>query len=416
LKVQITGLFLVFSSVAFLARSSRADEPRVVTPGSRDFSQLQRLMRAAKERAPEVSLAAASLVASRSARENARLASFGNPYLEVTAERGSRDITKDVAVSGALWLPMELSGQGRSRGREAEAFVSLHAAFLEQARARAAAQVVRAYGAVVVARQRSAVLSDLLKDARVEAELIAERLKRGDAVRPDASLAAVEAARHEVMLTENAADLSRAIGRLAELVGGSGPDTLGPVAPPALEGSVARHPRIDLSPRSRSLAAEARFHAASAARWRREGQGMLSVGVVAGRGDYGETRLGGGLAYAFPMFRSNHPESARSAAEGSRALAEKNVHEAVAVRRLRLLEIEQQQLTNALSVLMKVALPAAKDAVQAVKETYAAGKTELLAVLLSRRELSTLALRRLELLERSWLLVADYVEITGDLP
>jgi outer membrane protein, heavy metal efflux system len=416
LKVQIAGLFLVFSSVAFLARAARADEPRVVTPGSGDFSQLELLLRAAKERAPEVSLAAASLVASRSARENSRLASFGNPYLEVTAERGSRDVTNDVAVSGALWLPVELSGQGRSRGREAEAFVSLHAAFLEQARARAAAQVVRAYGAAVVARQRSAVLSELLNDARAEAELMAERLKRGDAVRTDASLAAVEAARHQVMLTENAADLSRAIGQLAELVGGSGPDTLGAVAPPALEGGAARRLRIDMSPRSLALAAEARFHAASAARWRREGKGMLSVGVVAGRGDYGETRLGGGLAYAFPMFRSNHPESARAAAEGSRALAEKSVHEAVALRRLRLLELEQQQLTNALSVLTKVALPAAKDAVQSVKETYAAGKTELLAVLLSRRELSTLALRRLELLERSWLLVADYVEITGDLP
>jgi cobalt-zinc-cadmium efflux system outer membrane protein len=416
LKVQIAGLLLVFSSVAFLARSSRADEPNVVRAASGDFAQLQLLMRAAKERAPEVSVAAASLVASRSARESARLASFGNPSLEVTAERGSHSVTKDVAVSGALWLPMELSGQGPSRGREADAFISLHAAFLEQARARAAAQVVRAYGAAVVARQRSAVLSDLLKDARVEAELIAERLKRGDAVRPDAALAAVEAARHEVMLTENAADLARAIGQLAELVGSSDPDTLGPVAPPALEGGRDRHPRIDMIPRSRSLAAEARFHAASAARWRREGRGMFSVGVVAGRGDYGETRLGGGLAYAFPIFRSNHPESARAAAEGSRALAEKNVEEAVASRRLRLLELEQQQLTSALSVLTKVALPAAKDAVQSVKETYTAGKTEMLAVLLSRRELSTLALRRLDLLERSWLLVADYVEITGDLP
>ena len=414
--MKIAGLLLVFSSVALHARSSRAAEPPVITPSAGDFTQLQLLMRAAKERAPEVSLAAASLVASRSARENARLASFGNPYLEVTAERGGRSVTKDIAVSGALWLPMELSGRGRSRGREADAFVSLHVAFVEQARARAAAQVVRAYGAAVVARQRSAILSDLLKDARVEAELIAERLKRGDAVRPDASLAAVEAARHEVMLTENAADLARAIGQLAELIGSPDPDPAGPIAPPTLQGARARHPRIDMSPRSRSLAAEARFFAASAARWRREGQGMLSVGVVAGRGDYGETRLGGGLAYAFPMFRSNRPESARAAAEGSRALAEKGVQEAVALRRLRLLELEQQQLTNALSVLTNVALPAAKDAVQSVKETYAAGKTELLAVLLIRRELSTLALRRLELLERSWLLVADYVEITGDLP
>lgn len=413
--MQIAGLFLGLSLVAFLARPARADEP-AVAPRSGDVSQLRLLIRAAKERAPGVSLAAASLVASRAASESARLAPFGNPYLEVTAERGGQDVTKDVAVNGALWLPVELSSQGRARGREARAFVSLHAALLEQARARAAADVVRAYGEVVVARQRSGVLSDLLKDAHVEAELIAERLKRGDAVRPDASLAAVEAARHEVMLTENAADLARVVGQLAELTGSSDPGTLEPVAPPMIEERAAARPRVDRSPRSRSLTAEARFHAASAARSRREGQGMLSVGVVAGRGDYGETRLGGGLAYAFPIFRSNHPESARAAAESSRALTEKSVHEAVALRRLRALELEQRQLTNALSVLTKVALPAAEDAVRSVKETYAAGKTELLAVLLSRRELSALALRRLELLERSWLLVADYVEITGELP
>jgi outer membrane protein TolC len=415
LKVQIAGLFVAFMSVAFHAQSVRAAE-HAATPDPGDYRRLQHLIQAAKERAPEVSVAEASLVSSRSARENARLASIGNPYLEVTAERGNQDVTKDVAVNGALWLPLEVSGQSRSRGREAEAFVSLHAALLEQARAHAAARVVRAYGAAVVARQRSTVLSDLLKDARAEAELMAERLKRGDAVRPDASLAAVEAARHEAMLAENGADLARAMGQLNELIGSYDTEALDPVPPPSLGGRAAGHLRIDVSPRSRSLAAEARFYAASAARSRREGQGMLSVGLVAGRGDYGETRLGGGLAYAFPMFRSNRPESARAAAESSRALTEKSVHEALALRRLRLLEAEQRELTNALSVLTNVALPAAKDAVQSVKETYAAGKTELLAVLLSRRELSTLALRRLDLFERSWLLVADYVEITGELP
>ena len=260
------------------------------------------------------------------------------------------------------------------------------------------------------------MLTDLLKDARAEAEIIAERLRRGDAVRPDASLAAVEAARHQVMLTENSADLSRALGQLAELTGSSNLASPAPVAPPALARRTNRRARVDVTPRSRTLAAESRFHAASAARWRREGRGLLSVGVVAGRGDYGETRIGGGLAYAFPMFRSNQPESARASAESSRALTEKSVQERLALRRLRLLEIEQQQLTNALLVLTNVALPAAEEAVESVKETYAAGKTELLAVLLSRRELSALALRRLELCERSWLLVADYVEITGDLP
>jgi hypothetical protein len=149
---------------------------------------------------------------------------------------------------------------------------------------------------------------------------------------------------------------------------------------------------------------------------RKEGQSPLSVGLVAGRGDFGETRLGGGLAYAFPVFRANRPERARASAESARALAEKTVRENVARRRLHLLQQEQAQLTRARSVLTTTALPAAQLAVSAVQETYAAGKAEMIAVLLSRRELSSLSLRRLELLLQEWLLVSEYVEITGDLP
>ena len=52
----------------------------------------------------------------------------------------------------------------------------------------------------------------------------------------------------------------------------------------------------------------------------------------------------------------------------------------------------------------------------AVEETYSAGKTELLSVLLTRRELSTLLLRRLDVLEDNWQVVSEYVEITGALP
>lgn len=416
LKLKLAGCLIVFFATALSSHSSLADVPLATSQPVTSITPLRVLIRSAKEHAPQVAIASASLSSSRAARENARLAALGNPYLEVTADRGTRNVTRDVAVSGALWLPIELSGQGLSRSREAEAYISLHAALLDQARATAAGRVVRAYGATVVALKRSTVLSELLKDARAQAELIAERLKRGDAVRPDASLAAEEAARHEVMMAENRADLARARGELAELVGSETSIVFGPATPPTLGSDASSRMSMGATQRSRSLAAEARFYASSAERWRREGQSLLSFGLVAGRGDYGETRLGGGLAYAFPVFRSNRPERARATADSLRALAEKNIHEIVALHRLRVLQEEQDQLASAVSVLTTVALPAAEDAVRAVQETYAAGKTELLSVLLSRRELSTLAPRRLELIERSWLLVADYVAIAGDLP
>jgi cobalt-zinc-cadmium efflux system outer membrane protein len=408
---------LVFAAVASTSATSHAEESSARVPASVDSrAELRSLIAAAKQNAPEVWLAKASLSSSRSALQNGRMAPFGNPYVEITAEHGDKNVTKDVAINGTLWLPVELSGQRQSRGREAEDFVLLHAALVEQARARAAARLVRAYGFTLVARERATVLSELLTSARAEADLMAERVKNGDAIQRDASLAAVEAARHEVMLAETYAELLRAAGELSEVLGRDLQDTRESSTPPSLPPRDFRGVKLDKTPQARSLAAEARFYSASAERLKREGQSPLSVGLVAGRGDYGETRLGGGLAYAFPVFRANRPERARAAAESSRALAEKRVHESVAGRRLKMLQLEQEQLTRALSTLTGTALPAAQLAVSAVQETYAAGKAEMLQVLLSRRELSSLSLRRLELLEQSWLLVSEYVEITGDLP
>lgn len=386
------------------------------TLGRENHALLRLLIRDAREKAPEVTLAQASLSSSRSLLLNGRMAPLGNPYLEVTAARGDKNVTKDVAINGTLWLPLELSGQRASRGREAEDFVSLHAALVEQARARAAARLVRAYGLTVVALERAAVLSELLTSARAQLQMVNERVKNGDAIAPDASLAAVEAARHEVMLAETEAELLRARSELSELLGRELAAAPAPATPPSLQPSGSRAVRADETPGARSLAAEARFYASSAERLHNEGQSPLSVGLVAGRGDFGETRLGGGLAYAFPLFRANRPERARARAESSRALAEKSVHQTVAARRLRMLQQEQEHLTRALSVLTTTALPAAQLAVSAVQQTYSAGKTEMLAVLLSRRELSALSLRRLELLIQDWLLVSEYVEITGDLP
>jgi hypothetical protein len=52
-------------------------------------------------------------------RQHARLAPLGNPFVEVTVERGAKSVTRDVAVNGALWLPVELSAQREARRNEA---------------------------------------------------------------------------------------------------------------------------------------------------------------------------------------------------------------------------------------------------------------------------------------------------------
>jgi outer membrane protein TolC len=402
-------------SVDLTVRPAQAAEPVRTSPPSASI-EVRSVIVAAKEHAPEVARAKSALRSSRSALENGRLAPFGNPYLEVTAQGSDKGVVKDVAVSGALWLPFEAFGQRASRRREAEGFVALHATFVEQARAEAAARAVLAYGRAAVAKERGEVLRELFHNARTQAAMLSERMTSGDAILRDVSLAAAEAARHEVMLTENAASLLRAESDLVELTGSDAPAILATSTPPSLGGAELRQEGAQGLPQSRALAAEARYHDAAAERWKREGRGLLSVGLVGGRGDYGETRLGGGLAYAIPAFRANRPERAREEAESLRARDDRSLYQVLAQRRLHTLRRQQAELDRARSVLSNSAVPAAQLATNAVQETYDAGKTELLSVLLMRRELSALLLRRLELSEASWQLVSEYVAITGDLP
>jgi hypothetical protein len=71
---------------------------------------------------------------------------------------------------------------------------------------------------------------------------------------------------------------------------------------------------------------------------------------------------------------------------------------------------------RALSLVTASALPAATRAVSAAAETHRAGKGDWLSVLVSRRDLSALSLRRLELLDKSWSLLGELAEMTGESP
>src|SRR6187551_2775031 len=125
-----------------------ASQPATARAASTASPELRELVQLARERAPEVVLGRSALTASRSSYANARLAPLGNPLLEVKVQGATKDVVKDVNIESALWLPVEISGQKSRRGREADGFVELHMALLEQARASACARTVRAYGAL----------------------------------------------------------------------------------------------------------------------------------------------------------------------------------------------------------------------------------------------------------------------------
>jgi outer membrane protein TolC len=378
---------------------------------------LRELLALARQRAPEVALGRAALTASRSSYAAAELAPLGNPQLEVKADHGMQGVTKDVTIDASVWLPVELAGQKQTRGREARDFVGMHEAMLEQARAAATGRTVRVFGALAVASARVKVLEDLLAVARAEADYFGQRLAAGDATERDAALAALEAARNEALLSESYVDILREAGELEELTGRALDKTPGlDPTPPAFAPKRPTAVLTQTTPSARVLEAEARYYGSAAERFRREGYHPLAFGLTGGRGDYGEARIGGGIGWTWGLFRSNQPERARAEAEKGRAMEELTVRREVMARRIDLLQKELVEVGKAVDIVTRSALPAANRAVQAAVETNRAGKGDWLSVLVSRRDLSALSLRKLELLDRSWRVLAELVEMTGDLP
>jgi outer membrane protein TolC len=371
----------------------------------------------ARERAPEVMLGRSALNASRSSYVAADLAPLGNPSLEVKADHGTMGVTKDVTIDASVWLPVELAGEKPTRRREARDFVGVHQALLEQARAAATSHTLRAFGALAVATARARVLGEMLNVARAEADYYAQRLAAGDTTERDAALASLEASRNEALLSEAQVDILQHVGELAELTGRVVEKNVAlEETPPPFAAKRSAAELAQAMPVARVLEAQARYYASSQERLKRESYNPLSFGLTGGRGDYGEARIGGGIGYTWGLFRANQPERARAAAEKQRSLEELRLRREIVARRIELLERELVELGRTVDIVTRSALPAATRAVQAAVETNRAGKGDWLTVLVSRRDLSALSLRRLELLDRAWLALADLVEMTGELP
>jgi len=394
-----------------------AAEPILSVEPADSRALLDKLVGLARRRAPEVKLGRSALVASRASYARARLAPVENPLVEVKVDRGALGVTRDVTVAASLWLPVEIAGQRASRRREASDYVRFHEALLERSRAVATGRTVRAFGALAVATKRARVLEELLNGARAESDYYAARVAVGDATERDAAFAALESARHEALLSETRADVVESAGELFELTGwspeeGRTLDATLPALARKLPGSVGQL----RTPATAALEQRARYHASTFERLGREAWPALGVGVTGGRGDYGEARFGAGLAYAFPLFRANQVERAEAQAERTRTLDELELARTLVRERMAVIERELAALGQALEVITNRALPAADRAVAAAVETQRAGKGDWLGVLVSRRELSALSLRRLELLAKGWSLLGELTEMTGEVP
>ncbi len=401
------------------ARDDAADEEAESGDGAAPASavpSLARVMELAKDRAPAVAIARANVEVGRSAMVGARLGPLANPYVEVLADRGSSGATRDVTVQGNLWLPLEVSGQREKREAEAQALVTWAGAEAKATRASSAADAVRAYGQLVVADARIRALAELAEVARAEAKYYDGRLVAGDATELDAKLAELEVARHAVALAEGKADRARALAAVGVATGSTYTEApTGALAPPAPKAAPPVKDPAAL-PAVQASAAQATYHAREKDRHAIEAHTPLNLVLTVGRGDLGELRVGGGLAWSLPVLRTNQGEQARAEANRSKATVERDLKARVATATADGLTRERAELRKAIETITRLAEPAAKATVEAAVAMEKAGKGDLLRVLTARRDLALLESRRLDLLQREWNLVGDLVALTGDLP
>jgi cobalt-zinc-cadmium efflux system outer membrane protein len=381
-------------------------------------ASLERVVTLAREHAPQVVVASSELETSRSAMVGARLPPLANPYMEFVAGRGNAGVTRDVEFKSTLALPIEIAGQRGRRVAEAESWVSLHSVDLEQAQAGAASAAVRAWGFAVCESSRVEALTELTRSAQAEFEIVAARRILRDSTEQDEQLAGVELSRHRILLDEAHANLVQALGELERLTGIEWSDVPTASIRPPTERIVMQPGHVDATqlPAVRGLRAEAEFHGRTIERYGRESWSPLNLIFNGGRGDFGETRLGVGVGMNLPIFRRFQGEKARAEGDRNRSLAQAQVTARAMAVRIKTIGRELGELRRAIGELESNASAAANAAVNAASELHRMGKNEYVTVLVARREVTSLTQRRIDLSEREWELLANWVELTGKLP
>jgi cobalt-zinc-cadmium efflux system outer membrane protein len=395
---------------------SRASSARDVEA----FPSLSVAIARARTRPVAVIAARGAARVAEAAAVGARLSSVGNPYLEVFADRGTSQQRPELVVQSNLWIPVDISGQRSRRIEENDRLRHWRGAETEAATIASIAHLVRCYGVAVVAAERVRFLETIVAMSAEEAALYEARLKVSDATTRDAKLAAVDLSRNRMTAAQARADLARALAELARATGAPGllpPQQIEP-APTAPWVEMTRDPQaaIDGAPALTTLTREAEYFAASEARDEVEGHAPLNLIVSGGQGATGGARLGGGLAWTFPVLRRNQGERARAAAEQARARDVAGALRGELLTQLRGLFDERQQVLSALDELRSYAEPAARAAVEAAQATERAGKGELLHVVMARRDLVSVRVSGLSLQQREWLLLGDLVSVTGRSP
>ncbi|MGE0548826.1 MAG: TolC family protein [Kofleriaceae bacterium] len=368
---------LMLCIVLFTASSARGDTATL----TRD-----RVIELARARAPQVLVAQTRVSEARGGITSARLLARDNPVIEALAgPRWSDERSTDVEIG--LSIPIELGGRRgkRTDAARAELRAAEHLTTDEQRRAIGVAlaayyRVLHADALVALAGKRKTLAQELLAvgEARLKAG--------GDVTKLDLNLARNELALAESEIQVASSSATRARADLAAVLGLKTADVAtvtGDLADRRLfDMVVATKERSDLAARRDEVtAASALVRVADADRWP-----SLSLRIAYAHEDRGTDILLGGIALSLPLFNREQGERIAARARQERARVELTALENTIAAETDAVRASYAAAVSAVEILEKRALPLATENEQLAHESYRAGKLELPALLVIRRD------------------------------
>jgi cobalt-zinc-cadmium efflux system outer membrane protein len=368
---------LMLCIVLFTASSARGDTATL----TRD-----RVIELARARAPQVLVAQTRVSEARGGITSARLLARDNPVIEALAgPRWSDERSTDVEIG--LSIPIELGGRRgkRTDAARAELRAAEHLTTDEQRRAIGVAlaayyRVLHADALVALAGKRKTLAQELLAvgEARLKAG--------GDVTKLDLNLARNELALAESEIQVASSSATRARADLAAVLGLKTADVAtvtGDLADRRLfDMVVATKERSDLAARRDEVtAASALVRVADADRWP-----SLSLRIAYAHEDRGTDILLGGIALSLPLFNRGQGERIAARARQERARVELTALENTIAAETDAVRASYAAAVSAVEILEKRALPLATENEQLAHESYRAGKLELPALLVIRRD------------------------------
>ena len=340
---------------------------------------LKRVIELARTTSPEPVAARARIAETRAQLVGARRLTTRNPVLDVDAgPRWSEGRSTDYQAS--LSIPFDL-GRRSKRIAAADAEIIREQAQAQHVEALTVATAVSAYYQVLHADRRIALAEERVRLAEAGVTIAEQRTKAGDVAEFEVKLARGELARAKSSVIAARSERVRAGVHLANELGTRLIDVAGDLTDrKLLEGST-----VEVRPDLRALSKEIEVARAEASVARAEAFPSLDLRVSYEHERDADVVLGG-IAIALPIFERGQGDAARADARARRAQVELSARTTLASTALEGARSAYTAAVAAAQVLERDALPLAIENETAANASYRAGKIDLGALLVIRRE------------------------------